>query len=519
MRAMRIHPLVPVAILATPVLAGSIYLTKIGEYRTHVYNAGACEIPAYDVRTQRLFVINGATNKVDVCDLSNPALPTYLFSVELAAYGANPTSVATYRGLIAVSVGAAVKTDPGKVVFLNGAGTVYTAVTVGALPDMLAFTPDGTRVLVAGEGEPSNDYTVDPLGTVSIIAVQKPPSSITQADVTTLDFSAFDGAVLDPSIRVFGPNASVAQDLEPEYVAISADSKTAWITLQENNAIATLDLATKTFTGLHGLGFKDHLLAGNGIDASDKDGAHAILSWPVKGMYLPDSIAAFRVGTQDYLITANEGDAREWGPFVEETRVKSLALDATAFPNAATLKLDANLGRLNVTKTLGDTDGDGDYDALYAFGARSITIRKADGALVWDSGQQLEAITASAYPLDFNSDHATNASFDTRSDNKGPEPEGLAVGKVQGRWFAFVGLERIGGVAVFSVQNPASPVFVEYVNPRDFAGNPALDTAGDLGPEGLQFVPASVSPNGKDLLIVGNEISGSTAIFQIDVLP
>ncbi|TAJ04041.1 MAG: alkaline phosphatase [Planctomycetota bacterium] len=516
---MRIHPLFPLSILATPLLAGSVHLTKIGEYRTHVYNAGACEIPSYDVRSKRLFVINGATNKVDVVDLANPALPTYLFSVDLSAHGANPTSVATWRGLVAVSVGAATKTDPGKVVFFGADGTVYAAVTVGALPDMLCFTPDGARVLVAGEGEPSSDYAVDPLGTVSIIDVQKPPSLIAQAHVTTLDFSAFDNAVLDPSVRVFGPGASVAQDFEPEYVAVAPDSKTAWITLQENNAVARLDLVTKSFTAIQGLGFKDHLLAGNGIDASDKDSAIAIAGWPVKGMYLPDSIAAFRVGAQDYYVTANEGDAREWGPFVEEARVKALALDATAFPSAATLKLDANLGRLNVTKANGDADGDGDYDALYAFGARSITIRKADGSLVWDSGQQLEEICANAFPLDFNADHAANASFDTRSDNKGPEPEGLALGRVGGRWHAFVGLERIGGIAVFNLQDPAHPVFVEYVNPRDFAGDPALDTAGDLGPEGLQFVPAALSPNGKDLLIVGNEISGSTAIFQIDAQP
>jgi DNA-binding beta-propeller fold protein YncE len=517
MRAMRIHTLLPLLSLSAPALAGSIHLTKIGEYRTHVYNAGACEIPAYDVRTQRLFVINGATNKVDVCDLSDPALPTYLFSIDLSSYGANPNSVATYRGLIAVSVGAAVKTDPGKVVFFSGAGVIYSAVTVGALPDMVVFTPDGKQLLVAGEGEPSNDYTIDPLGTVSIIAVQRPPSSITQADVTTLDFTAFNGAVLDPSIRVFGPNASVAQDFEPEYIAISPDSKTAWVVLQENNAVAKLDIPTKTFTAIQGLGFKDHLLPGNGLDASDKDGAVKIGNWPVRGMYLPDGIAAFRIGLQDYYITANEGDSRDYSGYSEEARVKTLSLDPTAFPNAATLKTDGNLGRLTVTKSLGDTDGDGDYDELYVFGARSISIRKGDGTLLWDSGQKLEEVTANAFPLDFNSDHATNASFDTRSDNKGPEPEGIAVGKVKGRWFAFVGLERIGGIAVFNVQNPAAPVFVEYVNTREFAGNPALDTAGDLGPEGLQFVPAVLSPNGKDLLIVGNEVSGSTAIFQIDV--
>jgi hypothetical protein len=321
---------------------------------------------------------------------------------------------------------------------------------------------------------------------------------------------------------VFGPGATVAQDLEPEYITVADNGRTAWVTLQEANAIGVLDLDSGEFTAIHGLGFKDHRLAANALDPSDRDGpsngkAVRIASWPVYGMYLPDAIAHYRTGGKTYLVTANEGDSRAYTGFNEEARVSALALDPTAFPNGAALKGNAQLGRLTVTRANGDTDGDGDFDALYAFGARSFSIRDEHGALVWDSGDALEQLTA--IPVQFNSDNAENDSWDTRSDNKGPEPEGIAVGQVQGRWYAFVGLERIGGVVVYDVTDPAAPSFVQYVNTRNYAGDPAADTAGDLGPEGLAFVPASASPTARPLLVVTNEISGSTRLFDVAARP
>ncbi|MCA9957257.1 MAG: hypothetical protein KC434_21160, partial [Anaerolineales bacterium] len=203
-------------------------------------------------------------------------------------------------------------------------------------------------------------------------------------------FTAFNGAALDPSVRIFGPNSTVAQAVEPEYIAVSADSSTAWVTLQENNAVAVIDINAGMVTGIVGLGFKDHALAENPLDASNEDGpggagAINIANWPVYGMYLPDSIATYEAGGSVYLVTANEGDSRDYDGFSEEERVKDLTLDPTAFPFSDTLQLDENLGRLKVTNTLGDTDSDGDYDELYAFGARSFTIWDANGNLVWDS--------------------------------------------------------------------------------------------------------------------------------------
>jgi hypothetical protein len=418
---------------------------------------------------------------------------------------------------VAVAVEANVKTDNGSVVFFDADGGFLSQVTVGALPDMLTYTPDGKTVLVANEGEPSGygPGFVDPEGSVSIIDVKHGACWVQQYDVSTARFTIPNASALDPSVRIFGPGASVEQDFEPEYIAVSHDSKTAWVTLQENNAIAVLDIRNARFTQIVGLGFKDHALAGNALDASDRDGGINIANWPVLGMYQPDGIASFRYRGQTYLITANEGDARDWPGLTEEARVSALNLDPAAFPNAAQLKSNARLGRLTVTRSNGDLDGDGDFDRLFVFGGRSFSIWTASGQQVFDSGDQFEQITAQALPLSFNSNNDANNSFDTRSDNKGPEPEGLAVGEMFGRTYAFIGLERIGGVMVYEITNPFNPRFVQYVNPRDFSGDAAAGTAGDLGPEGVLFIPANDSPSHRPLLVVTNEVSGTTTIYQI----
>ena len=335
--------------------------------------------------------------------------------------------------------------------------------------------------------------------------------------MTTAGFGGFTRASLDPRIRVFGPGATVAQDLEPEYITVSHNSQTAYVGLQEANAIAELNVRSGTFTAIRALGWKDHSLAGNAFDPSDRDGAIAIANWPVRGFFMPDGLASYHVKGKTYVVSANEGDARDWPGYAEDARVSALALDPVAFPNGASLKATSRLGRLTVTRANGDTDGDGDYDALYAFGGRSISIWDEGGSLVWDSGDVLEQMTAALRPAVFNSDHAANASFDNRSDNKGPEPEGLAVGKVDGRWFAFVGLERLSGIAVFDITDPRAPRFVEYADRRDFAGDPRAGSAGDLGPEGLAFVAAEDSPTGEPMLVVGNEISGTTTTWNIAV--
>jgi hypothetical protein len=270
-------------------------------------------------------------------------------------------------------------------------------------------------------------------------------------------------------------------------------------------------------------------LQGNALDASDRDGRINFVNWPVFGMYQPDAIAAFAVKGKTYYVTANEGDAREYiyedengeevEAFVEEARVRSLTLDPVAFPNRDELRDNANLGRLTVTTTLGDADGDGLFEELYVLGGRSFSVWDAHGKLVYDSGDLLEKLTALADPANFNANNDENDTFDNRSDNKGSEPEGLVIGEVLGRPFAFIGLERVGGVMVFDLSNPTAPRFVQYLNNRDFNGDPEAGTAGDLGPEGLAFIPWWQSPTWKPLLVVGNEVSGTTTIYELAVTP
>jgi DNA-binding beta-propeller fold protein YncE len=492
-------------------------LTPLGTYATGVFEEGAAEIVAHDPETQRLFVINAQAATVDVLDISDPAAPTLSFTIDASPYGSVANSVAVRESLVAVAVEAEEKTDPGQAVFFDTDGNFLTSVTVGSLPDMVTFTPNGRQVLIANEGEPNDDYTVDPLGTVSIIDLSGGVANLSQANVAQVDFTAFNDITLPPGLRIFGPGATVAQDLEPEFIAVSHDSRKAWVTLQENNAIATIDIGSGAVTRLTVLGFKNHLLPGNGLDASDRDRAINITNWPVFGMYQPDAIASFRVQGQTYLITANEGDARDYDAFAEETTVARLKLDPTAFPDQ-TLTNNARLGRLTVTATLGDVDDDGDYDELYTFGGRSFSIWTPDGNLAFDSGEQLEQITAAFFPSNFNANN-TSSAFDNRSDNKGPEPEGVVVGRCFGRQFAFIGLERIGGIAVYELTDPYAPRFVTYANNRDFAADPESPGAGDLGPEGLLFIPEEQSPIGEPLLVVGNEISGTTTIFQISRAP
>ncbi|MCB0177198.1 MAG: choice-of-anchor I family protein [Anaerolineae bacterium] len=900
--------------------AGEVTLDLLGTYETGIFDGSAAEIVAYDPETERLFVVNAEEVSVDILNISDPTSPALVSRIDAAEFGGSANSVAVKDGVVAVAIEAEITQDPGQVVFLDTDGNVLNSVEVGALPDMVTFTPDGQKVLVANEGEPSDDYTVDPEGSVSIIDIS---GGAEAATVTTADFSAFDeqiDSLKAAGVRIFGPDATVSQDLEPEYIAVSPDSGTAYVSLQEANALAVVDLNGGTVTDIVPLGFKDHLaslqtfdfanlptlgttaagqeialggfsglyfegvnpvngnlifvthpdrgpnaepvdtdgdgvnerpfplpdfqakivrfeanpatgtaevieqigltradgtpitglpnlagekgvayadevpidlqgnvldydpfgadmegiviapdgaywmvdeyrpaiyhfdasgvlidrfvpegsnesgvdvgteaipavfaqrranrgfeavayedgklyafiqspidnpdvendasskasivnrilefdtatgtttgqyvylieggasdkigdavsvgngeilvierdsavgaealkkvfrinldgatnlndldesivgpggtlesldaeglaeagiepvqktlyvdliaagyLAGdkaeglaliddnriavlndndfqligtfdvetgllddnpepvqpvlgvitlnNALDASNEDGMINITSWPVLGMYQPDALATFTANGQTFLITANEGDSRDYDGFSEETTVGEVELDPDAFPNAAELQTSSAIGNLNITNTLGDTDGDGDYDELYAFGGRSFSIWDANGNLVYDSGSLIEQVTAAAYPDYFNASNDAN-DFDDRSDSKGPEPEGVTTGVIDGRTYAFIGLERMGGIVTVDVTDPANPIFVDYINNRDFSGDPEAGTAGDLGPEGLVFISAEDSPIGQPLLAVANEVSGSTSIYAIAV--
>lgn len=507
-------------------LSGIAYAAKpeprlrlLGTYSTGIYDEGAAEIVAHDPETHRLFVVNGATSTIDILDASNPAEPTFLFAIDLAPWGDQANSVDVHNGVVAAAVQADVKTDNGKIVFFDAAGNYINDVPAGALPDMLTYTPNGEWLLAANEGEP-NSYgqpdSVDPEGSVTIVDLR---SGIANATSRNVGFSHLSGTALDASVRIFGPGASVAQDLEPEYIAVDHNSKTAWVTLQENNAIAILDIRSGEFTDVVGLGFKDHGDPANKLDASDQPtsgtprGTINITNWPVRGMYLPDSIAAMKYKEETFLITANEGDAREYDGFEEEARVSTLPLAVDVFGDVATLKLNTNLGRLNVTSTMGNTDADSDYEELYSFGGRSFSIWNSKGEQIFDSGDDIELLTADIFPNFFNASN-TNNNRDSRSTSKGPEPEAVTVGKAYGRTYAFIGLERIGGILVYDVTDPYEPRFVQYINNRDFTAPTNSAAAKDLGPEGIHFISEDESATGVPLIAVANEISGTTSIYE-----
>ena len=492
-------------------------LTALGTYRTGQYNLAAAEIVAHDPATQRLFVVNGADRTVDILDMSAPANLRRISQIAMPAeHGRAANSVAVRNGVVAVAVEADPKTAPGSCVFFDTSGRFLNAVRVGALPDMLTFTPDGRKVLVANEGEPSDDYLVDPEGSVTIIDISGGIAGLTQANVRTAGFSTFMRASLEGGVRVFGPRASVAQDLEPEYIAVSPDSRTAYVTLQEANAIATVDIESARVTRIAALGLKEHWRLGNELDASDRDGVR-FRTQTVWGMFMPDAIATF-TGPDNklYLITANEGDSRDYPGYSEVARVSTLRLDPVAYPNAAEIQQLTDLGRLNVTSATGDIDGDGDFDALHVFGGRSITVWNAnDITQTWDSHNQLEVLSYLNRPEAFNVSNTDNT-LDSRSDDKGPEPEAVTVGTVRGVQYAFVGNERTGNIFIYDVTDPNAPRYVSQAWNRrvDVATN--TPEAGDLGPEGVTFIREQDSPTGKPLLVVANEISGTTTVWQID---
>jgi DNA-binding beta-propeller fold protein YncE len=522
----------------TPV---SLSMSKIAGF-THTDGqggAGLAEIVAHDPVTKRLFVVNGAQGTLDVLDFSKadqPALIQTISSTTLWAEAGGINSVAVNNGFVALAVQASVKTNPGKVIVLRASDlSVAGSAEVGALPDMLTFTPDGKTILVANEGEP-NSYgqadSVDPVGSIGVIDVSG--LSATGAPIVLpvriAGFESFNSqkdALLAAGVRIFGPGARVDQDLEPEYITVSADGKTAYVTLQENNALAVVDIAKASVTAIKPLGMKDHSLAGQGMDVSNEDGGTntnsgtptiRIAPVPVKGLYMPDAIASYTVDGKTYLVTANEGDAREYTGIPggrEDPRVRDYCVsgfDTSVFGSAAaTLGNDSNLGRLRITMFPGGTrtgkNNSGQCNELVAFGSRSFSIWDADAKLVFDSGDQLEQITKDLSNVAFNASNDNNT-VDDRSPAKGPEPEAVVVGKFGNKHYAFIGLERVGGVVVYDVTNPQRPIFETYLNTRTGA-------TGDRGPEGLALIKAENSPTGKPLLVVANETSGTTAVLEI----
>ncbi|MFZ8198493.1 choice-of-anchor I family protein [Alteromonas portus] len=533
--------------------------------RAFLGNQTAAEIVQYHAGTSTIYATNGETNTIAVIDasgvntatmadpinttsltLTTIALPADINGVALGSL----TSIAISGDLMAVAVPADVKTDNGYVLFYSGldssAPAFLDSVEVGALPDMVTFTPDGGKVLVANEGEPSDDYTIDPEGSITVINILA--SGEPEETGTTVGFTAFNGTEADLMAQgMMFPNpagqtingtaitSTVAKDLEPEY--ITATNDVAYVSLQENNGLAIVDLEELT-VDVVGLGTKSW--AGLNIDIQENDAVSFGQYTGIYGVYQPDTIANFTWKDATFILTANEGDAREYffeaadeaactaaggvdfdeddGCLAYTDEVKVEDLTAAANSELAMLQATGEADDLRVTSAMGDADGDGEYDAAYAYGARSFTIWDQNGLVVYDSGDDFERITASVHGAQFNNGDDENAS-DSRSENKGPEPEALTVGQVGDRTYAFIGTERMGGIFVYDVTNPYDVQFAEYVINRDLTeGLTSDDVIGDLAPESLVFVSADDSPSGVPLLVVGNEVSGTVTVWQINQL-
>ncbi|WP_131669436.1 choice-of-anchor I family protein [Psychrobacter pygoscelis] len=506
-----------------------------GSYVHGGFDESAAEIIAFHPETKHSFVVNAQNQKVDVLDVKDVNNLALLQSLDVSDIGSTVNSVAIHGDIVALAVQANIKTDNGHVVLFD-AKTLerISSIEVGALPDMVTFTPDGSYLLVANEGEPDDDYRVDAEGSISIINMM----DINRPIVKTATFTEFNSqkqSLINAGVRIFGKKSdgtpsSVAEDLEPEYIAVAKDGKTAYVSLQENNAIAKIDIASATVTDILPLGAKDHSKPNNALDVSNKDGSINITTWPIMGMYMPDAIATYAVGDKNYIVTANEGDAREWGDFNEEISFGDVQVDPAVFSKAACHDMDCGdkkaLGKIDFTSVMGDSDNDGIYETLYSFGTRSFSIWDADdmSAPVYDSGSIMARYIADHYPDNFNASNDKNA-MDNRSDNKGVEPEGVTIGRVGSQTIAFIGLERISSVMAFDVTDPKNVTLLGEINTRTFddsklaaakAGTAAPNADGDLGPEGLVFITAEDSPSGKPLLMVGFEVSGTSRVFELD---
>ncbi len=527
----------------------------VARFVTGTYGGGAAEITQYHSASKRIFVVNGAANRVEILDasgikstaLTDAITANTLTSTPLAmpatvtvknAGGTDETltlgfanSIAISGNLLAVAAENKVKSSAGAVLFYDisdSAAPVFVkAVKAGALPDMVTFTPDGSLLLVANEAEPESDYSVDPEGSVGVIAIA---AGVAADQATLLSFSAFNADQAElaaQGVKFAAPSGTtVAQDLEPEYITVSSDSKTAFVSLQENNALAVVDLTDKKITKVMALGFKDYSQTKNAVDVSNRDGVKLSTYPGVFGMYQPDTLASYNWKGATFIVSANEGDARDWDAYSEEGRVSSLKRSADLTALQAEFYAANGLGRLNVSKAMG-LNAAGEYDALYAYGARSFSIWDQNGNLVFDSGSDFERISSGIHGELFNTNH-TVVEGDSRSDDKGPEPEAVTIGQVGDKTYAFIGTERLSGIFVYDISNPYDAKFVDYFHNRNFDAVYEIDDdavpaevsgdyqqAGDLGPESLVFVPAANSATGQALLLMANEVSGSLTVFEV----
>ncbi|NDC91341.1 MAG: hypothetical protein EB089_05750 [Acidimicrobiia bacterium] len=502
---------------------------------------GSGEIATFHPGSKRIFATNGVKNAIDIFDISNVAAPKKVGSVSLAPYGNDVTSVAAGRDVVVAAVLVSEKfsatgaptTPNGKLVVFDTNGKVLSSPDIlGVLPDAVTFAPNGTTALVAIEAslvcakddpattaKEDTDYSKasDPEGGVSIVDLSNPAAPV----VKFAGFSQFNVAQMRAKgIALSSVVNSVAKDFEPELIT-AVDNTYAYVTIQEANAIGKLNIETASFESIT-RAFESKLSL-TARDTSDRDSGAGPRNYAnVVGASQPDAIAGFKIGSGHYFVTANEGDAREYTCLNDDLRGSSLKVDSRRFPTWSALSASAALGRAKVNPNIGDKDGDGDIDTIHLRGSNSMTMYR-NGMVLWDSGDLLDQIQISAFGVaNINGSHSLSSDKSTmnyvgqdRSDDKGSEPEGVAVGMVGDRRVAILGLERMTALVVFDITEPRSPVFQEWLQMLPAKATPAKDVK-HFSPEGIVFVPADKSPSGKALFITSYELSGSLSIHQIE---
>jgi hypothetical protein len=533
------------------------------------FATASAEIVSYDSCSDKLYAVNAENQTVDILNLDpTTSAPSKASTIDLSkaaedagiAIG-DANSVVAKRGLIAVAIEADNKQEDGIIALYRSDDlSLLATYTAGALPDMVGMTDDARFILTANEGEPNGSYSVDPEGSVTIVDLA---SGIDSAKVTQVSFAEFNtGATrateLPSDVRITGPaGTTVAQDLEPEYLTVMTTTNKAIVAMQENNAIAIVDIASGNVDGIKGLGVKSWGDTAE-LDVTNKDGVYSTKTYEkLVGYYMPDTITSVVIDGEEYFLSANEGDGREY--IYETTQetcdANSHEWDGDDYSGTADYSIEEDDCIAYIDEGRGDdldvhenhplrnggndiTDGDalgrikvvmdnptvGVDDNVYTYGARSFSIWKSDGELLWDSGDDLSKKAHTANNAYWNTTNDNNDSNDDRSDDKGIEPEAIEVAQINGQTFAFVGLERHGGIMVYNISTPSAPVFVQYLNNRDFSvgvctevddGDCDNDTyntaAGDLGPESIDYF----TRGGKHYIAVGNEVSGTTTVYAI----
>nr|UYM80488.1 shell protein 2B [Novocrania anomala] len=517
----------------------------------YALNKGVAEQSSYDAARKTVYTV-GENAILYITDISAPERPLVIQNYSLPVIA---TDVEVCGDFVALSGKPSVVVDPGLVMIFKIYNKPHSIleklheISVGALPDMLTFTKDCRTILVANEGEAGKNSLgrfEDPKGSVSIIKFQT-SNLAGNYTLKTADFRAFDSRADEYVARgvrwVYrgqGTNNATrfSQDLEPEYITLSKDESMAYIALQENNAMAVLDMTTLEIKEIYPLGFKQWNKTA-GLDASDKDSGINIHKWPVYGMYQPDTIKYVVINGVGYIVTANEGDEKKYKvathglDWEENTRARDLVnqISSNAPSNLRTyVDAKSDLGRLKVS-TVDGKESDGNYSKLFAYGGRSFSIWKAaDLSLVYDSGSDVEEKTMQYFRSIFNSEldnelDTPEDSFDSRSDNKGPECESLAIVHNEGNVVIFVGNERTSSIIIYSVNTSDDAIMPKFQSMYragelndTWANMYGAHNVGDIDPEDIRFIPSSDSPNGQPLLLVSGSVSGTLSLYQVEGL-